>query len=497
MSWREVFSTLEGFGWNYWATLLMASSVSYLGLFTILRRIVFTGVALAQVAAAGVGSAFFIADYCVGSVARFVSSYGATLGSFFLTLVAALSIRVRPSRARVGGDAFVGFIYVISAALAVLLVWRSSQGLAELREILAGEVLLTRPGELILLSVALLGVAAVHIKYRKRFLIVSYDPEFAKTLGLEVTKIDLIFLATFATAVAFSLRAGGLLLVFAFLVLPGMIGLAIGRRLAEAKLLSLSAALAGSMGGYLLAILGDLPVAHSIAVFLGGMFAFTWPLRSSPVSAALLRLVFIAGGVASVGLALSLLPSLLAHMSGSSASSADSHSGHFHGATAENSHDANHLPTAIGYLRGDGNTDQKVAAARVIGEIGERESISLLLLAFAEEEPQVKAAVVEAARVFMARRGVAHIRALAQSKDPELAAQTSRVLVALNDRLGLGYLISFLERTDAPLLLRDTVHTELQEATGRSFGYDPFADPATNATALKKWRRWREENRPE
>lgn len=494
MSWSDVFSTLSGFGWNYLATLLMAGVVAYLGLFTVLRRIVFTGVALAQVAAAGVGGAFFLADHLPASAARWVSGFGATVASFLLTLLAALGIRVSPSRGRIGGDALVGFIYIVSAALAVLFVWRSSQGLAELREILAGDVLLTRPDELVFLCVALVGVAAVHWKYRKRFLVVSYDPEFARTLGLDVNRIDLLFLATFATAVAFSLRTGGLLLVFAYLVLPGVIGLTLGRRLGEAKILGVSAALAATVGGYLFAIVENLPVAHSISALLGGMTVLAWLVGSKSLASRLVRTACFGGGLASLGLAAWLLPSVVSRGDRSTPPPSGAHHGHSHGA---HHHDRDEVEVAVGHLRGDGTDEQKIAAADMIGRVGTPEHLPMLLLAYAEETPDVRLAVGEATRAFVTRRGIEKVRDLTRSDDVELAAQASRVLATLGDPLGPGFLIAVLGRDDAPLLVRDAVLTDLQRVTGQSFGYDSFADPSENAAALEAWSTWWDANRPE
>ncbi|MEM7261693.1 MAG: iron chelate uptake ABC transporter family permease subunit [Planctomycetota bacterium] len=499
MSWNDALSTLQGFGWNYLATLLMAAVVSYLGLFTVLRRIVFTGVALAQVAAAGVGGAFFIADHSATSatLSRFAASYGATLGSFLLTLLAALGVRVRSGRGRVGGDAVVGFLYVLSAAMAVLLVWRSSRGLAELREILAGEVLLTSAGELLLLCGALLTVAAIHLKLRKRFLIVSYDPEFAKTIGLNVARTDLLFLATFATAVAFSLRAGGLLLVFAYLVIPGMVGLTIGRRLRESTFLCLAAALSGSIGGYLFAITENLPVSHSISALLGVLYVVAWIVKSIPFLAHAVRFVLLVGGLASLGIALWLLPGLITNLDGSTPWTHDPHQGHSHAPGEHEASDVERVDVAVGHLRGSGSSAEKIAAAAVMGELGGPDRVAILLLAYDEETPAVREAVVAGTRVFTERHGFARVRALAQGQDPEVAAQASRVLLALGDKLGPGYLIAFLDRDDAPLLLRDTVLTELQTATGETFGYDSFADRSENSASMEKWWAWWEEHRPD
>lgn len=497
MTWKQVMTTLQGFDWNYLSTLLMAAVVSYLGLFTVLRRIVFTGVALAQVAAAGVGTAFFVADSprLGTTVTRFAGTYGPTLGSFTFTLLAALGLRVRSSRGKVGGDAVVGFLYVTSAALAVLLVWRSSRGHAELREILAGEVLLSSSTELILLAIALITVAAIHVRYRKRFLLVSYDPEFATTLGLRVARIDWLFLATFATAIAFSLRAGGLLLVFAYLVLPGMIGLTLGRRLKDSTIVCVSVALAASLGGYLLAIVEDLPVGHSISALLGLTYVAIQPCRWVPALAAPVRWILVGSALLSIGVAVSLLPSALKKISASAPTSQESprdpHASH---ATGNHSR-AERIATAVGHLRGGSTRSERLEAAHTLGEIGDANSLPILLLTLSEEDAELRQGAENALDAWGRRRGANAIQEFARGPDTEVAAQASLLLVAKGDPLGLGYLIDLLGREDIPLFVRDTVITELQKGSGQNFGYDAFGELEANRSALVQWKRWWEAQR--
>ena len=49
----ELLTTVASFAPNYRATLALGALCAYLGVFTVLRRIVFTGAALAQAAANG------------------------------------------------------------------------------------------------------------------------------------------------------------------------------------------------------------------------------------------------------------------------------------------------------------------------------------------------------------------------------------------------------------------------------------------------------------
>ncbi|MEM8713756.1 MAG: metal ABC transporter permease, partial [Planctomycetota bacterium] len=87
----ETLTTLSSFATNYWATLGLGALCAYLGLFTVLRRIVFTGAALAQAAAAGVAAFFWILTLPLSSGVRSViQGTGATAGGLIAAVGSAL-----------------------------------------------------------------------------------------------------------------------------------------------------------------------------------------------------------------------------------------------------------------------------------------------------------------------------------------------------------------------------------------------------------------------
>lgn len=281
----------------YAATVAIGLVCSYLGLFTILRRIVFTGVALAQLAAAGVAAAFFVADaaWLPGWITGPASRHGATAGSVGLALAGALGLQA--GQKRVTPDALVGFVFAAASAVAVLLVWRSPQGLAQLHGLLAGEVLLSRAGGLTSLWIGLAAVTAVHVWFRRELLLASFDPEFARALRLPEQRLQLLLLGSLAVAVAVSLQAGGLLLVLAFLVLPPMTGLLVGDGLPQSTGLALATAAGSSLLGFLGAILLELPLAPSVATTQVLLFGAAWGCRHRPRAVRVARVALAGLGV--------------------------------------------------------------------------------------------------------------------------------------------------------------------------------------------------------
>ncbi|MEX1025879.1 MAG: metal ABC transporter permease [Planctomycetota bacterium] len=483
---NDVLTTLASFAPNYLATLALGAVCAYLGIFTILRRIVFTGAALAQAAAAGVAASFWLAAL-PGAPVVLLGRFGATIGSIGASVLAALALARSPRRGRSTPDAKVGVVFAAASALSVLFVWRSSSGLVELKNILAGDVLLSSSSDLTSLWFGVVGVALLHAFLRRRFLLVAYDAAFARAQGLNVVVLEQVFLASLAIAVALALRAAGLMLVFGTLVLPPLVGLIVAPTLFRATLVAIGSAWTASLVGFCVATHYNLPVAPSI---VAAQLAL---LGLSPFAGRALEFLTLAGGAAALALGLAL-PAFAAErveratptIAGSPAPA----NGHQHADPRQRAFDERVAMLANLSLP----EDVRVRAAADLERLGDLNAIRPLLEATGD--PHL--ALVERARqavVALAGRGTAagteELRALATGPDRELATLAARALAELDPAQALPLLVERLADPSVPLLLRDDIHTYLASRDPDSpTGYDAFALPEENAAALAAWRAW-------
>src|SRR5436305_3212845 len=126
--------------WPLIACLLLPGILVYLGLHIVRREIIFVDLALAQVAALG-SSLGILFHYEPLSWQSYVLSLGFTLvGAAIFTLS-------RTESHRVPQEALIGIVYVVAAALGILLLSRSAEGNEELRRTLIGDVLLVTPAQ--------------------------------------------------------------------------------------------------------------------------------------------------------------------------------------------------------------------------------------------------------------------------------------------------------------------------------------------------------------
>ena len=194
------------------AGVLVALFCSYLGLFVVLKRTVFVSVALAEMSSAGVA---------LGLLCGFSPSWGAAL--FTLLGVVLFSLRLSPRR--VPHESYIGLLYCVAGALGILLLARSAQGESQMLTLLQGNILTGKTSEIWQMAGAFAVVALVHLLFHKEFMLVSFDRDQAATLGFNPLWWEFLLLLTVGVVIAFSVRAVGVLLTTALLILPAMTAL--------------------------------------------------------------------------------------------------------------------------------------------------------------------------------------------------------------------------------------------------------------------------------
>ena len=89
---------------------------------------------------------------------------------------------------------------------------------------------------------------AAPLLLHKQFLFSAFDPDTAQTSGYRVAWWDLFFFILLGVLVALSIHLAGTLLVFGFLVLPALTGLALSRHLGRVYVIAIGSAMVATVG---------------------------------------------------------------------------------------------------------------------------------------------------------------------------------------------------------------------------------------------------------
>ena len=258
-----------------YGALVIAVACSVLGVYVVLRRIVFVGAALAQLSSAGIALGLWLAGM---GIAASITSHPVAL-SLVVTLAGALSFGLGGGgRARIPADANIGVAYAVAAALGILLIAKAKFG--EAHDIfLQGNILgITRSDTIVLLAVSI-PVLLLHLVFYKEFLFVSFDRETARTLGYNITFWNLLLYLTLGLVIAFAMQFAGVMLVFNFLVLPAVTGMLLSRRMGGMFAWAIGSALVAALVGFSISVPFDLPSGPAIIAVSGVLVCLAWLVR--------------------------------------------------------------------------------------------------------------------------------------------------------------------------------------------------------------------------
>ena len=257
-----------------YGALLIAVACSALGVYVVLRRIVFVGAALAQLSSAGIALGLFLGG--LGATAGLATHPIAM--SLVATMAGAVFFGLGGGKHRIPPDATIGVTYVVAAAAGILLIAKAVTG--EAHDIfLQGNILgITLGDSWVLLAVAI-PVLVLHLIVYKEFLFVSFDGETAHTLGYNVTFWNLLLYATLGLVIAFAMQFAGVMLVFDFLVLPAVTGMLVAQSMRGTFVIAIGSAVIAAIVGFSLSVPFDLPTGPAMIACSGALVLFAWLIR--------------------------------------------------------------------------------------------------------------------------------------------------------------------------------------------------------------------------
>lgn len=253
--------------WPLAAGLLFPPLLVYLGLHVVQREVIFVDLALAQVATLGTCVALLMGYHFDDRTTFWISLVVTFLGAAFF------SWSRSTEKGPVPQEAIIGITFVVAAAGVILLLSRVAGGKEELEHLLTGDILNVTKGEIGQRVLVFAGLGAFYAAYHKRFVLISSAPDQAFAEGIRVRLWDFLFYAAFALVVVSFVRLAGVLLTFAYLIVPAVCGTMLAqqwmKRLAIGWVVAALASLLGLWVSYRL----DLPTGAAIVCTSGVMLA--------------------------------------------------------------------------------------------------------------------------------------------------------------------------------------------------------------------------------
>ena len=263
----DLFS--QGFIFNaLLVSIVMGLLLAYLGVHVVGRGIVFVDLALGQISMLGVAFAGYIEQEPTT-----VSIIFTMVGAFLLSFIKVTGKRLKQ-------EALIGIIYAFASALTVLLISKTAHGEADISEVLFGSLFTVTHAQIVTMAIVFGIIGLVHLVFRKRFFALTekFENHDVEDVGL-FDPWNFLFYLSIGLAIVLAVRAGGVIPVFSFIVVPPVAAILLTRGRAAVVLLAMGLSVVGSFFGIYFSVTFDFPAGSSIVAILGGLFLLAAAVR--------------------------------------------------------------------------------------------------------------------------------------------------------------------------------------------------------------------------
>jgi ABC-type Mn2+/Zn2+ transport system permease subunit len=259
--------------------VLIGFTCPLVGVFLVLRRLVFMGVALPQISSTGIAVSLSLPLWLGLQTTPHGEHALAFAGATVFSLAAILVLAFLEQRGRGLPEGRLGTAYVVAAAVSILLLSKNRYAELGWLDLLKGEIITISNSDLILTAVVLALVLGMLGLFKKELLLASFDRVLAVTLGKRVVLWDTLLYLLIGLTVSTTVLSVGPLIAFGFLLIPALAAHLFARNMRQ---LMIFASLLGGIAafvGFWLAYQWDFPVGPTDVALLGFIYGMAFLIR--------------------------------------------------------------------------------------------------------------------------------------------------------------------------------------------------------------------------
>jgi len=259
----EFFSDLARFEYLRNALLagvLVGGVCSVLSIYVVLRKMAFIGHGISHSALGGISLGI-----CIFGAVEGNGLYIDLVTAAFCLGVAFL-IGYYARREKVSEDSAIGIFLVFAVALGVVLLSQRTQFTQEVMTYLFGSIISVSRQDLAVTAVLAAAVLAAVGIFFKELVYFSFDEKMARVSGIPATFLHYFLLAVLALTIVVTVKIVGIILVSAYLVIPGASALLVTERFKAAMAVSAVIGVSTSILGIAVAYAGNFPPGATIVL---------------------------------------------------------------------------------------------------------------------------------------------------------------------------------------------------------------------------------------
>ena len=235
--------------------IAVAIICSAVGLFLVLRRHSLFGDALSHMAFGGIAVGLFTNIYPIWT-------------AIIVSVLAALGMTKLRQSTKVPPDAAVAVLLSSGLALGIVLVSISGGFSVDLFSFLFGSILLVSQDEVYMILSLSAGIMTILLLLYRKFMYIAFDEEQAKVSGLQVSKLNYLFIVLASITVIASIRLVGILLISSLIVIPNITAMLFGKSFRKTALISGMIGVFSVVAGILISYVANIATGGTIVLVL-------------------------------------------------------------------------------------------------------------------------------------------------------------------------------------------------------------------------------------
>jgi zinc transport system permease protein len=245
------------------AGLLAAVACGIVGVYVVVKRIVFISGGIAHASFGGIGLGYFL-------------GINPIVGALFFSLASGLAIGGITRKTRLPADTAIGVLWAVGMALGVIFIYLTPGYAPDLMSYLFGNILTVPTQDILMMLILDAVIIGIVVALYKEYLILSFDEEYGIAIGMPVERLYLLLLALIALTVVVLIRVVGMILVIALLTFPAAMARQFTHNMRTMMLLSVLFGFLFTMGGLWLSYELELPSGATIVLLAGIVLAITF-----------------------------------------------------------------------------------------------------------------------------------------------------------------------------------------------------------------------------
>jgi len=241
------------------AGILASISCGIIGVYVVVKRIVFISGGIAHASFGGIGLGYYL-------------GINPILGVLPFSIVSALSMGWVSKRSRLPEDTAIGILWAMGMSIGIILVSITPGYAPDLMTYLFGNILTVPFSDIILMLVLDAIIILVVYSFYKEFLALCFDEEFATVRGVHAERFYLVLLCLIALTIVVLIRVVGVILVIALLTIPAAMSRQFTSNLKKMMMLSIMFGAVFSSGGIWLSYMFDVPSGATIVLVMSVVY---------------------------------------------------------------------------------------------------------------------------------------------------------------------------------------------------------------------------------